>query len=250
MEEVQTQGTTQQAALYEVPSLAVAAHELKSPLALIRQLSLLLRDEAEDISLQHRDVQQLLERVTLTSERSLRLVQMLTRHARLEDGLFELEPVHVGQVCEEVAHELTPLCKATGQKLEVHIPKRSTLAVANRELLRSIAFGLCDNALTQMEASDKPVIVGVSHQAGAVRLGVRDFGTSMPADTFKRLHARLGHSAQPISQRPQSSGLGLYIAGQFAAVMQGTLGVVRHRQAGATFYVDTPTSSQLSLLTL
>jgi len=50
-----------------------------------------------------------------------------------------------------------------------------------------------------------------------------------------------------IHARPQSSGLGLYIAGQFADAMNGRIGVTRHRD-GATFYVDLQASKQLSLL--
>ena len=251
MKEVQNLGElAMRTAPIEVSSLAVAAHELKAPLALMRQLSLLLRDEPAALNLQDREVQTVLERLTLTSERSLRLVEMVTRHARLEDGLFELEPVHVGRVCEEVAHELMPLCEAVGQCLEVRTPSRSTLAVANRELLHSIVLGLCDNALTQAGASSQPIVLGVAHRGSSVRLSVRDDGPRLSADAFKKLRERLGRTAQPLGRRPNSSGLGLYIAGQFATAMQGHLGIIRHRHNGATFYLDTPTSAQLSFLTL
>jgi signal transduction histidine kinase len=248
MKEVQGENYMQ-TALYGVPSLAVAAHELKAPLALIRQLSLTLKDEPAEHSLQHPEVRQLLDRLRLTSERSLRLVEMLTRHARLEDSLFELEPVNVSQICEETAHEFMPLCAATGQSIEVHASKRSVLAVANYELLRSVAFGLYDNALAH-STSQKPISVTIGQQADTVRMGVRDYGPLVSADTFKNLRERLGKTKQPIGQRPNSSGLGLYIAGQFAEAMQGRLGAVRHRNNGTTFYLDTPISAQLSLLAL
>lgn len=248
---METRGIRGQAetVLTGVPSLAVAAHELKAPLALMRQLSLLLRDDTEGKVLADTDVQKNLERLTLTSERSLRLVEMLTRHARLEDGLFELEPVHVGRVCEEVAHELTPLCAALGQELQVRVSRRSVLAVANHDLLRSVAFGLCDNALAY--GGDKGVIelVVQQEQAGAkIRLGVRDHGPSITNDAFRKLKHRLGRAVQPIGQRPASSGLGLYVAGQFAEAMHGEIGITRHRGSGTTFYIDTPASAQLSFL--
>ena len=50
-----------------------------------------------------------------------------------------------------------------------------------------------------------------------------------------------------INARPQSSGLGLYIASQFADCMNGKIGFIRHRD-GSTFYVDLQASRQLSLL--
>lgn len=240
----------QQAVLTQVPSVAIAAHELKAPLSLVRQLSLILREEDSDVQLGTPDIQQLLERITLTSERSLRLVELITKHARLEDGLFELEPVHVGRVCEEVAHELTPLCAALQRDIEVKVSRRPLLAVANRDLLHSIVLGLCDNALAYTDEK-QPVVLGVQQlRDNRVRVNVRDHGPRLSSDVFRRLEQRLGKAAQPISHRPASSGLGLYVAGQFAAAMQGELGVLRHKTRGTTFYVDTPASAQLSFLTL
>ena len=58
-----------------MPSIAVAAHELKAPLALIRQMSLLI----EDGRLSPAEAQLMQRRLTLTAERSLALVQDLAR---------------------------------------------------------------------------------------------------------------------------------------------------------------------------
>jgi K+-sensing histidine kinase KdpD len=80
-----------------------------------------------------------------------------------------------------------------------------------------------------------------------VRLGLRDFAPARPADAWQRLQSHLGSGAQALHARPQSSGLGLYIASQFAEAMHGRIGAIRHRD-GATFYVDINDSTQLSLL--
>jgi signal transduction histidine kinase len=64
---------------------------------------------------------------------------------------------------------------------------------------------------------------------------------------WRRVKQRLGTAPQPLQNRPASSGLGLYIAGQFAEAMQGSIGATRHRD-GATFYVELLASQQLKLL--
>jgi signal transduction histidine kinase len=64
---------------------------------------------------------------------------------------------------------------------------------------------------------------------------------------WKTLKNKLATAPQPVHARPESSGLGLYISGQFADAMQGTIGAVRHRD-GATFYVELPASRQMNLL--
>lgn len=224
--------------------LLAAAHELKTPLALIRQLSLGL-EQGEFDQEEHREI---LRQIVLTSERGLRLTSDLTRTSRLEDGLFDLEPVNSRQLCEEVAHELTPLFKARGREIRVLGGRRQLIAVANRDLLRRVLINFSDNALHYAD-SNSPVSIQASALVGGdqVRLGVRDYGPAVSNDTWLKIKSRLGVAPQPIQNRPASSGLGLYIAGQFAGAMDGAIGATRHRD-GATFYIDLQASKQLKLL--
>lgn len=221
-----------------------ASHELKSPMALIRQLSLALEMGELDESEQAR----ILRQITLTSERALRLTTDITRASRLQNSLFQLEPINPLQLCEDVAHELTPLYKAHGREIRVASLYRPILAVANRDLLMRILLNFGDNALHYADTSHPVELRAGSRLKGdTVRISVRDYGPSVPIDLWKQLANRLGSDVQTLHSRPQSSGLGLYVAGQFAQAMQGTIGATRHRD-GATFYVDMNASTQLSLL--
>lgn len=224
-------------------SLVTAAHELKAPLSLVRQLALGL--EAGGYSEAQR--QRILRQIILTSERALRLTTDLSRTSRLEDSLFELEPLNPQQICEEAAHELEPLYKARGRELRVTSRHRPILAVANRDLLRRIILNYADNALHYAEDAPVELRAQAIRNGSKIRIAVRDHGPAIPADIWRRLQASLGTGAQPLHTRPGSSGLGLYVAGQFARAMNGEVGAIRHRD-GATFYVDTTASTQLSLL--
>lgn len=227
-----------------LPSLVAAAHELKSPLALVRQLSLML--EAGDIS--EPEQKRMLQQISLTAERALRLTSDLTRSVRLDDALFHLEPINPQQLCDDIVHELRPLFAAHRREVRLAPRKHPLLLVANRDLLRRIIMNFSDNALHYAEPDSLVEIQIKTLQRGKmIRLGVRDFGPALSADMWKSLQKKLSLAPQPIHARPQSSGLGLYIASQFADAMNGEIGVTRHRD-GATFYVDLHASSQLSLL--
>lgn len=226
-----------------IPPLAAAAHELKSPLSLIRQLSL----ELENTRLTP-EQQRLIERVSLTSERALRLTTDLTKSARLEDAMFAVEPLNPEQICQDIVHELTPLFAAHGRTLSVAQRRHPLLLVANRDLLRRILLNFSDNALHYTEPGTVVHLQIKALQKGSiVRIGVRDFGPALSADMWRGLQQKLAHAPQAIHARPQSSGLGLYLASQFASAMNGTIGMTRHRD-GATFYVDLHASRQLSWL--
>ncbi len=222
----------------------VAAHELKSPLALIRQLSMTI--EQDDCDKEY--VKRLAHQVTLTSERALRLTSSLTYSSRLDDTIFELEPINPLSICYEIVSELEPLYKAKGREIKIGTRNCSFLGLANRDLLRRIMLNFCDNALNYANSNIPVVIKAAVMNCGKnIRLSVRDYGPSISRKKYRKIVSNLGIRAQQMSNRPESSGLGLYISGKFADIMGAKIGIIRHND-GVTFYVDIPVSIQLSLL--
>jgi K+-sensing histidine kinase KdpD len=227
------------------PSIIAAAQELKSPLALIRQLSLTL----EDGGFAGDEQQRMLRQISLTSERALRLTGDLTKSIKLADGLFELEPINAKQLCEDIVHDLTPLFAAHECSIRMAPRKQPLLLVANRDLLKRIIVSLSDNAL-HCAGKDVSVEIRVRNikKGQAVRLAIRDYGPAVPKNAIESLENKITDSTRTaISTRPRSSGLSLYMASQFADVINGEIGMTRHRD-GSTFYVDLQSSRQLSLL--
>lgn len=226
-----------------VPSVLAAAHELKAPLALMRQLSLQLGALGELTPEQHVTQQ----RLQLTAERALRLVENITRTSRLDDAMFALEPLQAHAIWKGVVTEIGPLAEQMSQDVKMRVPPRPLLVVANRELLPAILLGLCDNAIAHNPAG-APLVLGVKQKGEEVVFSVRDTGPAIDTKAFRELETRLGRAVQPLGARPSSSGLGLWIAGVFAKAMDSTLSVTRHRGGGMTFSLHVPISGQLSLL--
>lgn len=224
-----------------MPELAVAAHELKSPLASMRQMALLL----ETGNLDAEQARLYAHRLRLTSERTLRLMSDVTRASRLEGALFVCEPVNPVAFCHDIAAQLAVLYEARGRHLVVARHRSAPPVVANRELLRRILVNFADNALHY--APDSGVVkldITASRDGRQVRIGVRDYGPGIATDLWRRLTST---RPLPVARRPESSGLGLYLSKQFAEAMGAQVGVVRHRD-GASFYVELDGSTQVSLL--
>lgn len=224
----------------EVNGILVAAHDLKAPLCLVRQLALSM-ELAPDVATRTRIQSQIVG----VSERALKQISDLTKLARLEDGLFKLEPVSVRGVCDEVYRDLTPLFQNDGRKICLEYRNRRRLAVANRELLSSVIRNFCTNAL-RYSGKDTTSRLEISDMGERIRIGVRDFGPSLPTKIWRKI--REGGLDQPtaIAMRSGSSGLGLYFASQFARYMQSDLGAIRHRD-GTSFFIDLPVSYQATL---
>ena len=228
----------------DTPLFITAAHELKSPLALIRQLSLTLETgECSD-----GEAREIARQITLTGEKALRLTTNLTKTVRLEDALFTLEPLNPLVVCNEVVRDLAPLYRAKGRELRVKVRRKPLLGLANRDLLRRILTNFADNALHHTESDGVVVVTATAYDHGQrIRVGVRDYGPALPSAFWRSLDGSSKSNAQLLQARPESSGLGIYIAKQFAQAMQAEIGTIRHRD-GATFYVDLYSSMQLRLL--
>lgn len=226
----------------DISPLSVAAHELKAPLALIRQLSF----ELEDDRLSGPERAMLVEQIRLISEKSLRLSTNLTKIERLQASLFPTTPLNPAQICDEVLREIEPLYRAYGREFRYR-RRRMPAAIANHDLLRRILLNFADNAL---HYSDEDGVVELYMQLlrskNTIRIGIRDHGPALPLQLWKRIREN-ANQPQPIHARPASSGMGITISTQFAQVFDGRVGAIRHRD-GASFYVEIPVSKQLALL--
>lgn len=225
-----------------MPSLIAAAHELKSPLVLLRQMAFEL-DEVSDPSRQ----KVLTERLRFTTEQSLRLVEQLTLGSRLQDSLFETEPLQIQAVFRELESQLQPLARHLGVSVTVKVPRRPLVTVANRDLLPALLRNFCDNALAYTPPSGR-IELAASERKGRIYLSVKDQGPTISRQSYSELQTRLGKQPQPLSSRPRSSGLGLWIAGLYAEAMSASLITKRHQGGGMTFGVMLSPSEQLSLL--
>lgn len=218
-------------------STVVAAHELKTPLATMRQLSLELERYTETA-----DIRRIAQQIQLTAERSLRLTQDLTQASHLQAELFPLEPLNSRRVLTSVAEELLPLYGAHERRLEVQMPRTLPIVVSHFDLLRRILLNYADNALHYADDDGVVILEGkVLRRQEQVRFGVTDGGPHVQTARMQRSRVHSGYG------RPASSGLGLMIADSFADAIGATTGVARKR-SGMFYYIDVPISKQLSLV--
>lgn len=222
----------------EVDGILVAAHELKAPLAVLRQLALSF-DEMDT------EGEHIRSEMVKVSERAIKQVNDLTKIKRLKEGLFEMEPVSVRAVCDEVTRELNYLFEHNRRDLFVKYSNRAKLVTANQELLRSVVYNFLLNAMHYSGEGTRAELV-VHDARDKIKIVVRDYGPTLPLDVWREMKRGFVKKPNSIAMRPGSSGLGLYIASRFAKYMNAKIGAVRHRD-GTSFYVELPVSKQMSL---
>lgn len=225
----------------EVESFAAVAHELKTPLAILRQLALLLEctnDQSETQRIQHQIVK--------ITEHTIQHVNDLTRAASLyQPSHFVTEPISVRKICNQVLDAVSSFYKNKQPKLQAHYTNKKHLATANPELLYSIIYNFCTNAIRYSD-QDSINKLTISDRQGKISIGVRDYGPALPTTIWRELNQGGLTSPTIIAMRPDRSGLDLYISSQFAQYMHAELRAIRHHD-GTTLSVELPATTQASL---
>lgn len=222
--------------------VTVASSELTNPLILIRQLGLALSEE--NISDNERKL--ISERLTLTSERALRIAFRLNLTSADQTEL-RLEPINPVSLCQDVIKELDPLYYAHGKSIKLKTRTRVPLLVGDRRILHQIILGLGDNALNYC-SENQPIRVTIKLKDPYVRISVRDYGPALPTDLWRKIEDGVKKRAiSPVAGRPSISITALITLQMLARLMGSRLGLIRHRD-GSTFYIDLHASKQIRLI--
>ncbi len=211
-----------------------ASHELRSPVASIRQ--------HVEVALAHpeRTTTTELAQVVLDEDlRVQRLVEDLLLLARADEGTLasRRHPVDLDDLVFEVA---TQLRTATGLRIDTTSVSAGRVA-GDEAQLRRLLRNLGDNAARHARTR-----VGFSLRetpAGTVVLRVDDDGPGVPESERVRIFERFVRLDDARSRDTGGSGLGLAIVAEIAAAHAGTVSAAGSPLGGARFEVEVPASA-------
>lgn len=215
--------------------IAIAGHELKSPLA-----SAQLQVQSLQVLVRRRDDPMLLERLGKAARsigRLGRLVDDLLDASRLDSGHRELErePVDLAGVVAEVLEAASVNLAQAGCRVELEVPE-AVVGEWDRVRLLQVVGNLVSNALKY--GAGKPISITVVRAGDDARLVVRDHGIGMDGDSQRRVFERFERAVS--ARHFGGLGLGLYIVRQVVEAHRGTVRVESAPGEGATFVVELP----------
>ncbi len=213
--------------------IATASHELRTPIFSLAGFAELLEDEDLDEETRRKFLRQIRAQAARLQGLSTELLDL----SRLEAGSLELhvEPTDVAALARDVTGEFTPVLEKTGTPLVVEVPDGPIEAVCDPDRVAQIVRILIDNAIAHTPDGTE-IAVRAQRDNGEVRVAVADHGRGIPAADLQRVF-------EPFftSDDAQGAGLGLAIAHELAARMDGQLGV-QSDPGGTTFTLSLPTA--------
>jgi signal transduction histidine kinase len=232
--------------------LASAAHELKTPLAVIKgYYDLLLTGSLGRLSEKQRDI---LEESKESCERLVRLVSMFLNYSALESGklVLQLRENDLRDCLTEIGSRWSEAFQRKGVKLETHMDPSIPAFKFDYQKVQQVAFNLLDNALKHTSSGGTVTLRARPHfwerrvadvtpaeerrrfrlpRPNSVEVSVTDSGTGIAPEH----HQEIFEDFMRVDKNTSGMGLGLAIAKRLIQAHRGKIWVESEAQRGSTF---------------
>lgn len=200
--------------------LAVLAHELRNPLAPIRNAVQFLRMKgATEAALQNaRDI------VDRQVRHMVRLVDDLLEVSRITSGRIELdkERVSLDIVVANAVEAAQPLVQSNEHELTIRLPGEPLYLEADLTRLSQVLANLLNNAAKYTPHRGRIALTAVRDERH-VAISVRDNGIGIPADQLGNIFELFVQLGRPHSHARGGLGIGLTLARQLVRLHDGEL---------------------------
>jgi signal transduction histidine kinase len=232
--------------------LASAAHELKTPLAVIKgYYDLMLTGSLGRLTDKQRDI---LEESKDSCERLVRLVSMFLNYSALESGklVLQLRENDLRDCLDELAKRWTEAFQRKGVKLETSFDPSIATFRFDYQKVQQAAANLLDNSLKHTPAGGSVTLKATPHfwerrvasvapveerrrfrlpRPNSVEVSVADTGPGIPAE----YHQEIFEDFVRVDRNTSGMGLGLAIAKRLIQAHRGKIWVESEPKAGSRF---------------
>lgn len=212
--------------------VAIASHELRTPITVVKGMGLTLRDRWESIPPEMRHRQ--LDAIVRNSGVLASLVDDLLVVSRIESGSIERQPVHVdiAAVCRQIMEDIRE------EDFELRIPEHLK-ALVDPSHLDQMLINYIRNARAY---GSPPYRIDASGESGSTWIAVVDHGPGVPSVFEPRLFEKFARADKQESKTKGGSGLGLSLVRGLARAADGDAWCERIEPSESRFYVRLPSN--------
>lgn len=222
----------------------MVAHELRSPLAAMRQLNTVLLDGlAGPLDEKPRDF---VSRGTKKIDTLLDLIKDLLDVAKIEAGKFvqHRTPTDIGRILKELVALMEPRAKSQGIELICVLEDLEPIH-ADPKSMEEIFSNLISNAINYSPEGGSVRVTGRG-LGNYLEIKVEDTGVGIPAEEVPKIFDKFYRVKNPKTRKVTGTGLGLAIVKGAVEAHHGTIDVESVPDRGTVFRVLLPVLPQPS----
>lgn len=224
--------------------LAIASHQLRTPLTAIRWSVELLQEES--IHTRSSAEIEMIEDVHQSTKRMIRFVNELLNVSRVESGQLRISPQNTDLVAliDEVVHHLTPIARAKNCVLTFNKPrKKIENMMLDADVVWEILYNIIHNGIKySSKEKDSHVDVRLNKKKDEYVISVEDNGIGIPKMAQERIFEKFYRGDHAIKHENTGTGLGLYIAKTLVDSFSGQMWFKSKKNKGTQFYISIPSS--------
>lgn len=223
----------------EADFIAMASHELKTPLTSIKAYLQLLSRKL--VPSNDSFINNALQIANLQVNRMTDLIHGFLDLSKLEPGKLKLniQVFDLNKLIEEMIAESTLI--SPNHEISFKHGKDSTIS-ADREKIGQVITNFLSNAIKYSNKGSK-IIVSIGQEAGSVQVAVTDEGFGIKAKDQEKLFQRFYRVESSRMKNISGFGIGLYLASEIIQRHKGKIWVESAEDQGSTFYFSLPLST-------
>ncbi len=225
--------------------LATLAHELRNPLAPIRN-ALYIMQAAKENPAAVAEARAIIERQLV---QMVRLVDDLLDVSRITTGKLTLrrERVDARAVAQSAIEAVEPLARARGHGLRVALPPAGAVLDADPTRLSQVFLNLLNNAIKFTDPGGR-IDFEVELSGGELVARVRDSGVGIAPEMREEIFEMFAQADRSLERSTMGLGVGLSLARRLVELHGGTISVASAGPGkGAEFVVRIPLASETQL---
>jgi signal transduction histidine kinase len=200
--------------------LATLAHELRNPLAPMRNVVEAMKQQSLDVRRQEWALGVLDRQLTHMTH----LVDDLMEASRISQGRLALrrKPIDIIPVLRSALEDVSGMVRAAEHTLDVALPQGAITVDADATRLVQVFVNLLTNA-TKYTPRGGRITVSAWHQGGQAAVSVRDTGIGIPKEALKTVFDMFSQLSPALERSQGGLGIGLALVRGLVTLHGGTI---------------------------
>lgn len=224
--------------LHKANTIAIIAHDLRSPLSGIIQIAELLKDDFK--TMQVDDLQKMLNHLYNLTTEELYMLDYLVEWARIKYAAEAFTPSYIGlsQYVNKAFDTLNEMALANTVHLQNEIIENITV-FADSKMLLSILQNIISNSIKNTPSGGE-VTASAKRDDDRITVEIKDTGIGMSKEVVEKLFAPQMDSLSTARKEKKGAGIGLLLIKGFVDKNGGEICVESIEGKGTSFYFTLP----------